>query len=600
MKPMKRELYRSQLKSNGSGDGMLRIVKEVLFSEDSRDFGYMADNVPCQKACPAVTNIPGYIRCISEGRFGRSYELNRIYNILPATLGRICSRPCEAACRHGESDLGEPVNICYLKRSAADLKPAMHRIKEDLYAPSGKSVGIIGAGPAGIGAAHDLAVYGHNVTLYESMPEPGGMLRYGIPAFRLPRDILSLEIENVLRLGVELETGIRVGHDILLKDLLKRHDAVITTVGCMEPNRIGVEGEDLDGVISGLDFMVRTNLGSAPSVGKQVVVIGDGFTAMDCARMSLRLGAEKVRINILATEEFMPVDDHEVHEVKLEGGRIYSLVSTNRILGSSGRVEGIEFLRTRLEDTADGKGRIAVPIADSEFVMDADTIICAIGQQPKVDFADSLALDGKRIQVAPDGFRTSVDRLYAAGDCVTGATNVISALAAGRRAAGEVDTLFAGRRRKVLSVRIEPAEQTDREREFDFIKPVLMPTLPLEERFASAENEVEKGYGESEANKESLRCYLCSLKYEIDVSRCIYCSMCIDVAPRDCIKMISDVEVREDGTYGEYDETGNWNEVVAIAIDNKRCIRCGQCYDVCPMNCIHITKTELVEVDREE
>lgn len=579
---------------------MLRIVKEVLFSEDARDFGYMADNVPCQKACPAATNIPGYIRCISEGRYGRSYELNRIYNILPATLGRICSRPCESACRHGEDDLGDPVNICHLKRSAADLKPAMHRIKEDLYAPSGKSVGIIGAGPAGIGAAHDLAVYGHNVTLYESMPEPGGMLRYGIPAFRLPRDILSLEIENVLRLGVDLETGIRIGHDIMLKDLLKKHDAVITTVGCMDPNRIGVEGEELEGVYSGLDFMVRTNLGRPPVVGKKVMVIGDGFTAMDCSRMALRLGAETVRINILATEAFIPVDDHEVHEVKLEGARIYSLVSTNRILGSDGKVTGIEFLRTRLEDTPDGQGRIAVPIEDSAFSVDADTIICAIGQQPSVDFSKELTLDGKRIAVKEDGFQTSVDRLYAAGDCVTGASNVISALAAGRRAAGEVDTLFAGRKRKSLAVRFEPTEQTDREREYDFIKPVPMPTLPLEERFAEKENEVENGYGESEAQKESLRCYLCSLKYEIDVSRCIYCSMCIDVAPRDCIKMISNVEVRDDGSYGAYEETGNWNQVAAIAIDNKRCIRCGQCYDVCPMNCIHITKTELVEVDREE
>ncbi|SCY49083.1 FAD-dependent oxidoreductase [Desulfoluna spongiiphila] len=596
---MKREIYSSQRGNDGTS-GMLRIIKEIAFSDDPRDFGYMADNVPCQHACPAATNVPGYIRCITENRYGRSYELNRVYNILPATLGRICSRPCEAACRHGEDDLGDPVNICHLKRSAADLKPAMHRIKEDLYAPSGKSVAVIGSGPAGIGAAHDLAVYGHNVTLYESMPEAGGMLRYGIPAFRLPRDILDLEIENVLRLGVVLRTRVLVGHDIVLKDLLKKHDAVITTVGCMEPNRLGVEGEEMEGVISGLDYMVRTNLGQEVETGRRVIVVGDGFTAMDCARTSLRMGAESVRINILATEEHMPVDDHEIREVKVEGGRIYSLVSTHRILGTGGRVEGIEFLRTRLEDTPDGKGRIAVPIENSEFVMEADTIISAIGQHPLVDLGQPLNMDGQRIGVKPGRYLTSVDRLYAAGDCVTGASNVISALAAGRHAAHEVDELFAGRRRKALLVRFEPAEQTDREREYDFIKPVAMPTLPVEERFEDADNEVEEGYGEAEAVKESLRCYLCSLKYEIDVSRCIYCSMCIDVAPRDCIKMISSVAENPDGSYGEYGETGNWNDVVAIAIDNKRCIRCGKCYEVCPMDCITITKTELVEVDREE
>ncbi len=596
---MRREIYRSQVGNDGTS-GMLRIIKEIAFSEDPRDFGYMADNVPCQHACPAGTNIPGYIRCITQNRYGRSYELNRIYNILPATLGRICSRPCEAACRHGEDDLGESVNICQLKRAAADLKPAMHRIKEDLYAPSGKSVAVIGSGPAGIGAAHDLAVYGHNVTLYENMPEAGGMLRYGIPAFRLPRDVLDLEIGNVLRLGVTLETGVLVGHDILLKDLQNKYDAVITTVGCMEPNRLGVEGDELDGVISGLDYMVRTNLGQPVPTGKQVIVVGDGFTAMDCARTSLRLGAESVRINVRATEEYMPVDAHEVHEVKVEGARIYSLVTTHRIHGSNGKVEGIEFLRTRLEDTPDGNGRIAVPIENSAFIMEADTIISAIGQHPKMNLGQSLTMNGQRIGVRPGRFLTSEDRLYAAGDCVTGATNVISALAAGRNVAHEVDELFAGRRRKSLVVRFEPAEQTDREREYDFIKPVPMPTLPVEERFEQADNEVENGYSDAEAKKESLRCYLCSLKYEIDVSRCIYCSMCIDVAPRDCIKMISSVAERPDGSYGEYGETGKWNEVVAIAIDNKRCIRCGQCYDVCPMNCITITKTELVEVDREE
>lgn len=595
---MKRELYSSQRGADGTS-GMLRIIKEIAFSEDPRDYGYMADNVPCQHACPAATNIPGYIRCITEGRYGRSYELNRICNILPATLGRICSRPCEAACRHGEDDLGDPVNICHLKRAAADLKPAMHRIKEDLYAPSGKSVAVIGSGPAGIGAAHDLAVFGHNVTLYESMPEAGGMLRYGIPAFRLPRDLLALEIGNVLRLGVALETRVLVGHDIVLGDLLRKHDAVITTVGCMEPNRLGVEGEELQGVVSGLDYMVKANLGQELATGRRVIVVGDGFTAMDCARTALRMGAESVRVNIRATEEHMPVDPHEVREVKVEGGRFYSLVTTHRILGSNGKVEGIEFLRTRLEDTADGKGRIAVPIENSEFVMEADTIISAIGQRPHVDLGQPLTMNGQRIGVRPGRFLTFVDRLYAAGDCVTGATNVISALAAGRRAAQEVDELFAGRRRKALLVRLEPAEQTDREREHDFIKPVAMPTLPAAERLEVADSEVERGYGEAEAKNESLRCYLCSLKYEIDVSRCIYCSMCIDVAPRDCIKMISKVEQKPDGSYGEYAETGSWNDVVAIAIDNKRCIRCGKCYEACPMNCITITKTELVEVDRE-
>jgi glutamate synthase (NADPH/NADH) small chain len=572
------------------------IVKEISFSQDPRDFGHVKESIPCQDACPAKTNIPGYIRCIYEKRYGRSYELNRMYNILPGVLGRICSRPCEEMCRHGEVDLGTPVNICHLKRSASDLKPDWHMIKENFYAPTGKTVAVIGAGPAGLAAAHELTTLGHRVTIYEALDKPGGMLMYGIPAFRLPRNILEFEIDNILRLGVDLKTNVKIGEDISVSDLLKKHDAVIVAAGCQEASMPAIQGEELEGSYSGLDFVMRVNRGEQIDVGKRVAVIGGGYTAIDCARLAIRLGASTVTINIRKTEEYMRVDENEKHEAKLEKIRIYGLVQPVRINGKKGRVESINFVRTRLEYTKGGLGRRSVPIPNSEFEVPVDTVILAIGQNPDTSFIGrKINLDGKRILTRKDSFKTSIKGLYASGDCITGSTNVITAIAQGRKAANEVDEYFIGRKRRRSVVRFETSPGSDRKRSYDFIPSLTMPILDAEKRLKKAANEVELGYDDKTSREESKRCYLCSLKFQIDTDRCIYCSACIDVAPRDCIKLIKGVEIEKDGTYGELSETNNWHEVLTIAIDSKRCIRCGQCYEVCPMNCITITKVELVE-----
>ncbi|WP_022663925.1 FAD-dependent oxidoreductase [Desulfospira joergensenii] len=567
----------------------------VIFSTDVRDFGQVAKSVPCQNACPARTNIPGYIRCINEKRYGRAYEINRQANILPGVLGRICSRPCEEACRHGEPDNGQSVGICHLKRSCADLKSSMHRIVEALYAPSGKRVAVVGAGPAGLACAHDLAVLGHGVTIYESREKPGGMLMYGIPEFRLPRDLLMTEINNILRLGIQLKTGQAVGRNINIHDLKEEYEAVVITTGCVSPRKLRVQGEDLDNVYDGLSFMERVNAGEKPFVGKRVVVIGAGFTAVDCARSALRLGAAEVKMNIRKTEDQMRIDETEKHEALFEGIRIHSLVQPSKILGENGKVTGIEFRRTRLETQDQPPSKKAVPIEGSEFSIPCDSVIAALGQSPDAGEV-SRDLTGRKA----DGHVTDMEGVFAAGDFVTGSSDVISAIAGGKKCALAMDEFLTGMVRKKKKIRLAPHTSTDRPRAFDFIPRKEMNTIDMDKRLEDYTHEVEKGFQPDQAHEESKRCYLCNLRYEIDPLRCIYCSACIDVAPKDCIKLVEEIPLKEDGSYDTYKETSQWDRVVSITIDNELCIRCGQCYQVCPMDCISVTKTDLVETDADE
>lgn len=570
----------------------VQSVKQIAYSTDARDLGQVAKSVPCQEACPAKTNIPGYIRCIHDKRYGRAYELNRTANILPGVLGRICSRPCEAACRHGEPDNGTSVGICHLKRSCADLKPASHRIIEGLYSPTYKKVAVIGSGPAGLAAAHDLAIFGHTVMIYESQEKPGGMLMYGIPEFRLPRDLLMLEINNILRMGIQMTTGKKIGTDIALKDLEKEYDAVVVATGCVIPRKLMIEGEDLENVHNGLEFMEAVNAGKTPYVGKKVAVIGAGFTAVDCARSAVRLGAVDVSLNIRKTQEYMRIDESEKHEAAFEGIQTNSLIQPSRIIGDGKKVTGIEFVRTRMEKSDIPPFRKSVPIKDSQFTVQVDSVIAALGQGPD---ADSVSKDLKKLNT--QGNLAWKGKVFAAGDFVTGSTDVISAIAGARQCARLVDEKLIGKKRRQHVVRLEDHKTTDRPRSYDFIPRREMNTIDMGKRLENAANEVETGYGDDQAFEESKRCYLCNLKYEIDPLVCIYCSACIDVAPKDCIKMIRNIPLSADGTYGEYEETSDWSNVVSITIDNAACIRCGQCLAVCPMDCISVTKTELIEID---
>ncbi len=568
---------------------------DPIQSTRAEDFDYMKVNVPCQEGCPALTNVPAYIRAVYKNDFNLSYNINLEANLFPGVLGRICSRPCESKCRHGEKELGKPVNICYLKRAAADFRGRHVPLENPIHQSVSRKVAIVGAGPAGLAAARDLALSGLSVSVLEAMEKPGGMLRYGIPAFRLPRTILKEEIERILSLGIELTTGVRLGEEITLDGLLGDFNAVLLATGCYVPRQLNIPGERFDSVFSGLRFMMDLNAGQPPRVGKKVLVLGAGFTAFDCARSALRLGAPDVSICLRRTEEDLSVTREEVLEAKREGVRIESLMVAKTILGN-GNIRGVEFIRTRPGLPGHGGKREITPIEGSEFILDADTVIVATGQGP-----EPLALKDKRagegmVTVDKGSFRSPVSGLYATGDYVTGPSTVIQAIAAGRNAAAAIFRDMTGRDFLERVVTIEDAVTTDRPRAWDFLPAREIPTLePIRDRFGKKPKEVELGYPGEQAETESKRCYLCYLHYEIDIKRCIYCRYCIDVAPRDCIKLVKKIMTNENGAISGFEETTVWKEVNGIIIDNSRCIRCGACMEICPVECISVSKVQLTE-----
>ncbi|HOV03139.1 MAG TPA: FAD-dependent oxidoreductase [Kaistiaceae bacterium] len=582
---------------------------DTYYSSDPRDIGWVRQNIPCQTACPAATNIPAYIWSIMEGDYGTSYEINREANVLPGVLGRICSRPCETKCRHGWPGNGDAVSICNLKRSAADLKHAGHRITESLYTPSGKRIAIVGAGPAGVAAAHDLSLLGHDVTIFEREAEAGGMLRYGIPEFRLPRDILKVELHNALRLGVELKTGVSIGNgpgEIPLSDLKRDFDAVLLTTGCaaaidlpLKDDPAGHKIHSIGNVEYGFEFLLDMHRGTPKHVGKRVAVVGAGFTALDCARVARRLGGEEVTVHIRTGEEYIPVTKEEIFEAKREDVRMLGLRTPVDIrTDEDGHLTSVQFVQNRLGGWRDNGRRKAIAIDGSEFDIECDTLLIAIGQKTVHDFLDVEVKLDRWDNAAVDGHgMTSVEGVFAAGDYVRGASTVIEAIGHAREVALGIDTWLMGRERRKRMVRITPVDAPLRERSFDFITPQHMPTEELGQRCKALDREVELGYDDRLAHEESKRCYLCNLAYQIDPDNCIFCRACIDVAPKNCIKMVEGVGINADGTYGSLQETGEWNRVGAIWIDNNECIRCGACFDVCPTRCISISRKEFVTRD---
>ena len=573
-----------------------------------QDFQWLRENIPCQVACPAGTDIPGYLEAIYHGRFEEAYETNLRDNVFPAILGRVCSRPCESACRHGWEGNGEPVAICYSKRAAADYSHQQPILLPPLFPASGKRVAVIGSGVAGLTAARELVRFGHAVTVFEKHRSPGGMLNQGIPAFRLPRDVIDFEIRQVLGLGVELQCAVAVGTDLALEELIRGFDAAVMAAGTLKPNLLDLPGRELAGVEHGLQFLLQVNEHGRQGIGRRVAVMGGGYTAMDCARAALRLGARHVGVYYRRAREAMAVLPGELEQLQEEGGVLNHGCAPVEFAASGGAVAGVRFVRTRPGARGRDGRNLPEPIPGSEFEVEADSVILATGQFPDCGWIGSGL---SRQLVAADGWlasgtahRTAFPNLFVAGDFALGATTLIQAIAHAKQTALEADRFLAGGSRHSRCVRVGASFQskaargrgTGRTPEMNHIPLHPMPTLALDRRGLS--EEVETGYSEAQALKEASRCYLCHYKFEIVDPKCVLCDECLTVKPvAGCIVEISALLRDDDGCITGYErvEAGKTDSLYynRLWIDQSQCIRCGRCEAVCPVNAITIQKVSL-------
>lgn len=588
---------------------------------------------PCRSACPAGVDIQGYIALAALGKGTDAIRLIKRTNPLPSVCGRVCTRPCEVkGCRRGLLD--EPVAIDFIKRYLADLDLGSGQAyRPEIAPPTGRRVAVVGAGPAGLSAAWYLALAGHAVEMFEDQPEPGGMLRYGIPAYRLPRDVLEQEIAQILSLGVTLHTNRTLGRDFTVAGLKRDgFDAVFLGIGAWGSSRMRVDGEDAPGVLSGIDFLKNFGLGTPVRVPGRVLVVGGGNTAVDCARTALRCGADEVRIVYRRTEAEMPANRTEIADAKEEGVRLDLLAAPVRVVTDGGRAVGLECQRMELGDPDSSGRRSPRPVPGSEFVLPCDFVLSAIGQSARVtellkSGGPAFLPDGERLALSrwqtidadERSGETSVEGVFSGGDVVTGAATAIEAIAAGRKAAHAIDAWlstgvatpepaeFFSRKDTFRKVTVRDLRSTAK------VPRVVMPMLDADSRIKGFD-EVERGLAPEQVLAEAHRCmecgcsalFSCDLRryateygadvsrflgeaqqwdvdrshplFELDPNKCILCGR--------CVRMCS--EVVGISAFGFVNR--GFGTVVKPALGGSLrdtdCVSCGLCADTCPTGAI--------------
>ena len=461
---------------------------------------------PCSHTCPAGIDVPRYIRFIAEGKFAEAVALIREKIPFPSVCGHICVHPCEAKCRRGLLD--DAIGIRVLKRFAAEHDTGLWKPNSKVAPATGKRVAIVGSGPAGLTAAYYLAKLGHSVTVFEALPEPGGMMRVGIPDYRLPKDILRAEIEEIESVGVDIKTNTPVDS---LDGLFKTgYNAIFLAIGAHQGIKIGVKGEDSPRVRECVSFLRDVSLGKGVKLGDRVAVIGGGNAAIDSARTALRLGAKEVTIVYRRTQTEMPASAEEIDGAIAEGVEIHFLAAPSRIISRNGELE-LECLGMRLGEVDASGRRRPEPIEGSEFIMSFDTIIAAIGQRPEIPGRFNLTPGrGNTIQVDPDTLATSRDGVFAGGDAISGPASVIEAIADGRQAAISIDKYLGGSG-EIDETLAPPEEAAAPLGEAVEGRRAEVPTLPVAERLKGF-SQVELGLSEEMAIKEAERCLRCDLE----------------------------------------------------------------------------------------
>ncbi|HEX7962935.1 MAG TPA: FAD-dependent oxidoreductase [Terriglobales bacterium] len=615
------------------------------FQNKMVDRDWLNTNFPCMMACPAHTNAGRYVALIGEGRFEEAYRFAREPNPMASICGRVCAHPCESVCRRGAID--KPIQIRALKRflterfgpESKNFIPVNTRQQPKLP----WKVAIIGAGPVGLSAAHDLALMGYSVTIFEAAAVPGGMLYLGIPEYRLPRDVVEAQVREILETGdITLKLNQRAGTDFSIADLRSQgFDAVLIAVGAHRSRDLSIPGVDLDGVHKGIDFLLNVNLGYKFTVGQKVVVIGGGNVAMDVARSAarevvrqhemqteewaknltavaahemvdislsaLRLGASEVHIVCIERRHEMPAAIEEIEEAEQEGIVIHAGLGPKGIVGTNGSVTALETLQTRRVFDEQGKFNPEFQ-AGSESLLECDTVILAIGQTTNLDFlgpSSQVAITHRGlIQVDRGSLMTSVPGIFAGGDCVFGPRLIIDSVADGKRAAVGIDEFLRGQKHPDPLIEIEVLDRHQMITNYMEIARQAVPMLPLERR--TGVTEVEIGFNEQSAMLEAQRCLHCWINTifegnEVDGTECILCGGCVDVCPEQCLELVPleslDVtepvlsHVRNNRDSYEVELRGIAVEDLASAQvtgsvmikDETRCIRCGLCALRCPV-----------------
>ncbi len=474
---------------------------------------------PCKAACPAGVNVQGYIALAREGKYNEAFELLLRSIPFPAVCGRVCFNPCEGECERGKVD--KPLAIKNIKRFITDYETEQG-LENVVPIPktSEYKIAIVGAGPSGLTAAYELVKHGYHITVFEKMPEPGGMLRYGIPSYRLPKNILNIEIERIKKLGVEIVTDIIVGKDLTINKMLqKEYNAIYFAVGTQENSKLRIEGEDLNGVEQGLDFLKRINTRETVRLSGKVAVIGGGNVAIDTARSALRAGADEVYILYRRSRQEMPAYAEDVEAAEKEGVRLQFLINPIRFLGKKGRITAIECLRMQLSEPDESGRSRPIPINGSEFIVEVDNVLLAIGQTPETSLIPPEIEVARTNTVVVDGITLETNRkgVFAGGDIVRGPATVIEAIADGKRAAESIDRYLQGKDLKIgRNVAIRKVEEIPKEG-VTITPRQIMPTLELNQRIGNF-NEVELGFTEEMMKKEAERCLSCG-----GCSECLEC-----------------------------------------------------------------------------
>ncbi|MEO8501189.1 MAG: FAD-dependent oxidoreductase [Vicinamibacteria bacterium] len=629
------------------------------------DLEHWKGQVKCQSGCPVGTDAGRYVQLIAEGRDQEAYLTARAPNPFASVCGRVCAAPCEDACRRGTIDA--PIAIRSLKRyvteqfGAESMRPDTQDLLRNTLINEGnryaghlptapvsgrvdpakrRKVAVIGAGPAGLSAAHDLALLGYDVTVLEASEEPGGMMRFGIPEYRLPRTLIRQEIDKILSLGVTLKTKEPLTPTFGLKELRAQgFEAFFISVGVSRGRELSAPGVDLDGVVKAVDYLLNVNRGYRLPLGRKVVVIGGGFVAFDAARTALRLGRETAEeeldtlvsesdarakeaidsaraairggaseVTIVSLEKFeeMPVlrttqGHEEFEETKHEGVAFLPGRGPKRFLGES-RLQAIELRAVR--SVFDDHGRFA-PVYDDEDVLtiEADSCILAIGQQTDLTFLkpeDGVeVLRSGSVKIDATTLATTAPGVFAGGDVAFGPRNLIEAVANGKRAARSIHEHFShegARIERTLAIEVLPTAQYRMSAGFEILDRKAAPTLDVGRRTGIAE--VETGYDPKEARTQASRCLVCHVQTIYDPEKCILCSRCVDVCPEFCLEIVP-VEQLDlpEGAREELMERAQANglPLAAMIKDDDRCIRCGLCAIRCPTDAMTMEKFQITE-----